>query len=165
MTKFPNLIKTLEGLANKYAHKKTFVHNEEIIKGNVLELQPAPQAGIHTPAQAIIFMEKDTIAVFFTEDEDFAQIHDNNRQFVSFLNPCLLKMRYQGTDQERISIQMHLLQLFLHTSLVQKMITGEQYESSLEELKHLFSKETMVAYRKVQEWIHRHDNQPVLMAA
>lgn len=165
MTKFPNLLNTLEGLVNNSAHKKIFVHQDEIIKGNVLELHPSPTVGIHTAAQAIIFIEKDTVAIFFAEEEDFVQIHDSNRQFVSFLNPCLLKMRFQNTEAERISVQMHLLQLFLHTTLVQKMITGEQYEATLEELKHLFSKETMAAYRKVQEWIHRHDHQHTLMAA
>lgn len=165
MTKFPSLLNTLEGLANKYAHKKTFLHKEEIIKGHMIALQPFPQMGIYTPSQAIIFLEKDTVAVFFTEDEDFIQIHDEKRQFVSFMNPCLLKIRHQNTEKERISIQMHLFQLLLHTALVQNMINGQEYEASLEELKHLFSNETLVAYRKVQDWIHRYDNNEQLFLA
>lgn len=164
MSKFSNLLETLSFLANTYGQKKTFVHSEEMIKGHIVEFQPFPEIGLHTPTQSIIFVEDHTVAVFFSEDNGFTQIHDSNREFVSFMNPCLVKVRHKDTEKERISAQMHLLQAFLHTALVQNKITSQHYENSLEELKSLFSSETMTAYQKVLNWIHADDNQMKIAA-
>lgn len=164
MSKFSQLLETLSFLANTYGQTKSFVHNEEIYKAKLIEFQPFPEIGLHTPTEAIIFTEDDTVAVFFSENNGFTQIHANNRQFVSFLNPCLIKIRYQGKENERLSAQMHLFHNFLHTALIQNKISPFQYENSLKELEFLFSPENMKEYQKVLQWIHDEETQMKIAA-